>query len=80
VRIALDLTGPVRLSVRDDGVGGARPARGSVLSGLRDRTEALGGRFELDSPPGGGTALRVTLPAGGGPFTGAPPDPSRPPS
>jgi len=76
VHVTLDLAGPVRLTVRDDGVGGARPRPGSVLSGLRDRAEALGGRFEVDSPPGGGTALHVTLPIGDGPSTGTPPDPS----
>jgi PAS domain S-box-containing protein len=53
-------TAVVRVS--DDGVGGASPEHGSGLSGLRDRVEALGGEFELDSPPGAGTTLRATLP------------------
>ncbi|MGH3381887.1 MAG: sensor histidine kinase, partial [Actinoallomurus sp.] len=75
VHVTLDLAGPVRLTVRDDGVGGARPRPGSVLSGLRDRAEALGGRFAIDSRPGGGTALHVTLPIADGPSTGTPPDP-----
>lgn len=35
--------GVLRVSVRDDGVGGAAPAGGSGLVGLRDRVEALGG-------------------------------------
>lgn len=65
VRVTLDLTGPVRLTVRDDGVGGARLAPRSALAALRDRIEALGGAFDLDSPPGGGTTMRVTLPFGG---------------
>jgi signal transduction histidine kinase len=77
--VTLDLTGPVRLAVHDDGVGGARPLPGSALSGLRDRTEALGGRFSVESPPGGGTTLRVSLPAGDGPSGGTPPGPGRPP-
>ena len=42
--------------VRDDGVGGADPARGTGLVGLRDRVEAAGGHIEVDSPPGGGTS------------------------
>jgi signal transduction histidine kinase len=52
----------LRLSVRDDGAGGADPARGSGLVGLKDRVEALGGTLTLHSPPGAGTALHVELP------------------
>jgi signal transduction histidine kinase len=52
----------LRLSIRDDGVGGADPAGGSGLVGLRDRVEALGGSIEISSPPGQGTHLRVQLP------------------
>jgi signal transduction histidine kinase len=50
------------LSVRDDGVGGADPARGSGLIGLRDRVEALGGSFEFSSPPGRGTLILLRVP------------------
>ena len=50
------------LSVRDDGIGGADPARGSGLIGLRDRVEALGGSFEFSSLPGQGTLIGVQLP------------------
>jgi signal transduction histidine kinase len=32
------------------------------LTGLLDRIDALGGRFALDSPPGGGTRISVELP------------------
>jgi signal transduction histidine kinase len=56
--------GMTRLCVRDDGVGGADPGRGSGLVGLRDRVEALGGRIEITSPPGRGTSLLVTVPPG----------------
>jgi signal transduction histidine kinase len=49
------------LSVRDDGVGGADP-RGSGLTGLRERAEALGGALRLTSPPGHGTSVDVELP------------------
>ncbi|MFD1534729.1 GAF domain-containing sensor histidine kinase, partial [Pseudonocardia aurantiaca] len=52
----------LRLSIRDDGVGGADPAGGSGLIGLRDRVQALGGSIEVNSPPGGGTAIDVDLP------------------
>jgi signal transduction histidine kinase len=50
------------LSIRDDGVGGADPGRGSGLIGLTDRVEALGGTISIISPPGDGTTLRVVLP------------------
>jgi signal transduction histidine kinase len=54
--------GALRLRVRDDGVGGADPARGSGLIGLSDRVHALGGTIAVESPPGSGTSLEVTLP------------------
>jgi signal transduction histidine kinase len=50
------------LSIRDDGAGGADPAGGSGLIGLRDRVHALSGSIELNSPPGDGTAIVVELP------------------
>ena len=42
----------LRVTVRDDGVGGASLAGSSGLAGLKDRVEALGGRIVLHSPPG----------------------------
>jgi signal transduction histidine kinase len=66
VRIALHAGARrVRLAIRDDGVGGAEPARGSGLVGLRDRVEALGGTVRIVSPSGGGTALMIELPLEG---------------
>jgi signal transduction histidine kinase len=55
----------LRLSVRDDGVGGATPGRGSGLVGLTDRIQALGGTITVTSPPGDGTELLVDLPVDG---------------
>jgi len=52
----------VELSIRDDGVGGADPTRGSGLVGLRDRIEALGGTIDVASPTGRGTSLLVRIP------------------
>jgi signal transduction histidine kinase len=52
----------LRVQVRDDGVGGADPTNGSGLRGLRDRVDALDGRLELRSPPGGGTTVTVEIP------------------
>jgi signal transduction histidine kinase len=56
------LDGSLLLSVRDDGIGGADPARGSGLAGLTDRVEALGGSIRLDSAAGAGTHITVDLP------------------
>ena len=50
------------LSVGDDGVGGADPARGSGLSGLAQRVRTVDGRLQLASPPGGPTRITVRLP------------------
>jgi len=52
----------LRLSIRDDGVGGADPAQGSGIVGLADRVEALGGTIAVTSPPGEGTAIALKLP------------------
>jgi signal transduction histidine kinase len=54
--------GALRVRVHDDGVGGADPAGGSGLVGLRDRVEALGGTITLDSPHSQGTTLVAELP------------------
>jgi len=66
VNVEVDtVEGALRLRVRDDGVGGADPVRGSGLVGLKDRVEALGGTLAVQSPAGAGTALRVELPLTG---------------
>ena len=52
----------IRLAVRDDGIGGADPARGSGLVGLKDRVAAVGGTLIVRSRPGGGTTLLAELP------------------
>ena len=56
--------GLLEVEVRDDGVGGADPARGSGLRGLSDRVAALDGRLEVSSPKGGGTEVRAVIPCG----------------
>jgi signal transduction histidine kinase len=63
VRVSLARSeGVLRVGVSDDGRGGARLENGSGLKGLTDRVDALGGAFELISPAGAGTELRVELP------------------
>ena len=52
------------MRVQDNGIGGAHVGKGSGLIGLFDRVEALGGQFEIDCPPGGGTLLHATIPLG----------------
>ena len=42
--------GTLTMQVRDDGAGGADESRGSGLTGLRDRVEAVGGRMTVNSP------------------------------
>jgi signal transduction histidine kinase len=54
--------GVLRVDIRDDGVGGADPARGSGLIGLKDRVEATGGTFTVESRHGEGTRLLTELP------------------
>ncbi|HEX5620917.1 MAG TPA: sensor domain-containing protein [Solirubrobacteraceae bacterium] len=57
--------GRLLLLIRDDGAGGADPAAGSGLRGLRDRVEALDGQLHIDSPAGLGTTLIAEIPIGG---------------
>ena len=58
--------GRLRVRVRDDGIGGADPMRGSGLLGLKDRIEALGGTFSVHSPVGRGTTVTCELPVTAG--------------
>jgi signal transduction histidine kinase len=58
--------GLLRVRVRDKGRGGADPAGGSGLAGLRDRVEALGGRLGVRTALGAGTTVHAELPLGPG--------------
>jgi signal transduction histidine kinase len=55
--------GAIELEIRDDGVGGADPRRGTGLIGLKDRVDTLGGTITFASPAGAGTTIRVKLPS-----------------
>jgi signal transduction histidine kinase len=57
--------GVLQIVARDDGIGGADPARGSGLVGLCDRIEAVGGTILVQSPRGEGTAVEIALPLDG---------------
>jgi signal transduction histidine kinase len=75
-----------RLVVADDGrgfdpvsrtVGGARPAcEGFGLLGMRERALLAGGRAEIDSRPGAGTTVTVTVPVTAAPVAVAPAGPT----
>jgi signal transduction histidine kinase len=69
VRLA-QRNGTVLVEVRDDGrgfdPGAAKERHGMGLGLMRERVTELGGEFTLDTRPGGGTVIRVALPAGSG--------------
>ncbi|KJK43649.1 histidine kinase [Lentzea aerocolonigenes] len=52
----------LRLTIADDGPGGATPLRGSGLTGLAQRVRSVDGTFRLSSPVGGPTTMSVELP------------------
>ncbi len=54
----------VRLLIRDDGVGMpiVEQSAGLGVLGMRERVRALGGQIGIDSPPGGGTTITITIP------------------
>jgi signal transduction histidine kinase len=60
----------VELTVHDDGAGmpAERGAETIGLTSMRDRIEAVGGRFEIASVPGEGTSVLAAIPDGGGPL------------
>jgi signal transduction histidine kinase len=57
-----DGDGRVLMTVRDNGSGGAWPAPGGGLAGLRERVQTVDGRLSIDSPPGGPTSIMIELP------------------
>jgi signal transduction histidine kinase len=69
-RVAVTLSymdGETTLDVRDDGTGfdpppGPGAAGGLGLRGMRERVEALGGRLAVETAPGRGTTIAVTVP------------------
>jgi len=52
----------VRVTIHDDGVGGADPTRGTGLAGIRARVNAVDGTLAITSPPGGPTTVVAQLP------------------
>ncbi len=54
--------GTLRITVADDGIGGAELGRGSGLIGLADRVQSLTGDLEVISHPGTGTTVKAFIP------------------
>jgi two-component system NarL family sensor kinase len=62
-RINLTMQADLELEIGDDGRGLPQPRRSGVgLVSMRERATELGGTFTVDSPPDGGTVIRVSLP------------------
>jgi len=60
-----DVAGPpraIRVTIHDDGRGGADSSRGSGLAGMRARVEGVDGSFRVASPPGGPTTIVAVIP------------------
>ncbi|MGZ8691546.1 MAG: GAF domain-containing protein [Gaiellaceae bacterium] len=65
-KVDMTLAGDMlNFEITDDGRGGADPAAGSGILGLRDRAEAVGGTLFVISPPGKGTVVTAHLPLSG---------------
>lgn len=54
--------GSLRITVIDDGAGGADPQRGTGLLGLERRLATFDGVLALNSPPGGPTIVAIEVP------------------
>jgi signal transduction histidine kinase len=54
--------GWLRITVSDDGGGGANAAAGSGISGIIDRVRGIGGEADIESPAGRGTQVRARIP------------------
>ncbi|MFC9294233.1 sensor histidine kinase [Streptomyces sp. NPDC057011] len=52
----------LRVTVTDDGRGGADPSRGTGLLGVRRRLATFDGTLALESPPGGPTTVTLEIP------------------
>ena len=64
-QVRIDLrrrSGMVRMTVIDDGVGGADPASGTGIRGIERRVAAFDGTLHVNSPVGGPTTVTVEIP------------------
>lgn len=65
VDVRVERTGErLRVTIWDDGRGGADPSRGTGLHGLAQRVRSVDGTLHVDSPQGGPTIVAAELPCG----------------
>jgi len=63
VIVTLELAGPVRLTITDDGVGLPDQIEPGIgIASMRERTEELGGVFSITPAIGGGVMISATFP------------------
>jgi signal transduction histidine kinase len=67
VTVCLANSGGLRLTVKDDGAGfdsdaGRKGTEDMGLMNMRERVQALGGEFRVESTPGTGTEIQVVIP------------------
>ncbi|GLY95229.1 sensor domain-containing protein [Actinoplanes sp. NBRC 103695] len=64
IRITVEFAAPglLAMTVADDGRGGASIDAGTGLRGIARRLAAFDGTLDVDSPPGGPTEIRMSLP------------------
>jgi signal transduction histidine kinase len=55
-------SGSLRITVSDDGAGGANPSRGTGLQGVARRVAAFDGVLVVSSPAGGPTVINLEMP------------------
>lgn len=62
-RVEIETNGELVIHIQDDGIGLPAPQNYGVgLHSMRERSEELGGRFSIQTQPGGGTEVQVRLP------------------
>jgi signal transduction histidine kinase len=67
VTVCLENSGGLRLTVKDDGPGfdsdaGRKGTEDMGLMNMRERVQALGGEFRVESTPETGTEIQVVIP------------------
>ncbi len=60
----IQASGLLTVTISDDGVGGASPAKGHGLAGLTERLRGVDGHLSVDSPAGGPTVVEAVIPCG----------------